>query len=55
MSEPQQPEDNPYLATQVADIARTAGDRKAPGPVATFISAKPALYTVSEKTSCAAT
>ncbi len=34
MSESQQPENNPYLATQVADVARTAGDRKTPGPVA---------------------
>ncbi len=34
MSEPQKPEDNPYVATQVADIATTAGDRRAPGPVA---------------------
>ncbi len=34
MSESQQPENNPYLATQVADVARTVGDRKTPGPVA---------------------
>ena len=34
MSEPQKPEDNPYLATQVADIAGAADDRKSPGPVA---------------------
>ena len=34
MSEPQRPEDNPYLATQVADVAQTVGSRKTPGPVA---------------------
>lgn len=34
MSDPQQPEDNPYLTTQVADVAQTVGDRKTPGPVA---------------------
>lgn len=31
MSEPQQPEDNPYLATQVADIATSVSDRSRPG------------------------
>lgn len=34
MSEPQPPEDNPYLASQVTDIATSVGDRKTPGPVA---------------------
>lgn len=34
MPEPQQADDNPYLATQVADIATSISDRKTPGPVA---------------------
>ena len=38
MSEPQQPEDNPYLATQVADIAGSVSDRSQPGTVAIVFS-----------------
>ena len=38
MSEPQQPEDNPYLATQVADIAGSVSDRSQPGKVAIVFS-----------------
>ena len=34
MPEPQQTEENPYIAPHVADIAETVGVRKTPGPVA---------------------
>lgn len=34
MSEPQSPDDNPYLASQVPDIATSVGDRKTLGTVA---------------------
>lgn len=38
MSEPQQPEDNPYLATQVADIATSVSDRSRLGTAAIVFS-----------------
>jgi len=38
MSEPQPPEDNPYEATQVADVATSEIDRRKPGIVAVVLS-----------------
>lgn len=39
MSEPRsQPEENPYLATQVADIANSVSDRSQPGTLAIVFS-----------------
>ena len=38
MNEPQQPEENPYEATQVADIATSVSDRQKPGTVAVLFS-----------------
>ena len=38
MSEPQPPEDNPYVATQVADVATSEIDRRKPGIVAIVLS-----------------
>lgn len=39
MNEPgRQPEDNPYLATEVADIAMSISDRSKPGAVAIVFS-----------------
>ncbi len=38
MPESQQPEDNPYLATQVADVAGSVSDRSQPGTVAIVFS-----------------
>ena len=35
---PQQPDENPYLATQVADIATSVSDRSKPGTVAIVFS-----------------
>lgn len=35
---PQKPEENPYLATQVADVAASLSDRRQPGTVAIVFS-----------------
>lgn len=53
MNEPTpQPEDNPYLATQVADIATSVSDRSQPGPVAIVFSVMTGLA-VAVLTFCA--
>ena len=38
MSEPQSAEENPYVATQVADIAASVSDRSQPGTLAIVFS-----------------
>ncbi|MEZ6033920.1 MAG: hypothetical protein R3C17_12565 [Planctomycetaceae bacterium] len=38
MSEPQPPEDNPYVATQVTDVATSEIDRRKPSTVAVVLS-----------------
>ncbi len=53
MNEPTpQPEENPYLASQVADIATSVSDRSQPGPVAIVFSVMTGLA-VAVLTFCA--